>query len=257
MKLGEVISKYRSAQKLSMEAFAKKAQISKGYVSMIEHGINPQTKKKIAPTLDVMNKLAAAMNITLDSLVGLLDPDERITTSDAGMPFQTDISAIFNRLTEQRQQRVYDFASDQLRQQSADENELSDNVVDFPEERNVITGRSTAAGDPIDGDTQDADAVSTVVKIEDIPHGTDEIVTVDGDSMQPDFMRGDQIYIHWQPTIDSGDLAIVRVRDEGVTFKQIMLDKRGQKIVLHSINPDYPDRRLDCDEVEVIGKVLG
>lgn len=175
------------------------------------------------------------------------------TDTDMTMKIQTTLLA----LHPERQQRVYDFASDQLRQQSADENELSDNVVDFPVERNVITGRSTAAGEPIDGDAQDADAVSTVVKIEDIPHGTDEIVTVDGDSMQPDFMRGDQIYIHWQPTIDSGDLAIVRVRDEGVTFKQIMLDKRGQKIVLHSINPDYPDRRLDCDEVEVIGKVLG
>ncbi len=211
------------------------------------NSISDYLKGKYDAKQDYVYRLAKAMDLNEAWLMGF---------DDVNMD-KPNIVGIFNKLTEHRQQRVYDFASDQLRQQSAHENELSDNVVDFPNERSVITGRSTAAGDPIDGDTQDADAVSTVVKIEDIPHGTDEIVTVDGDSMQPDFMRGDQIYIHWQPTIDSGDLAIVRVRDEGVTFKQIMLDKRGQKIVLHSINPDYPDRQLDCDEVEVIGKVLG
>ena len=109
---------------------------------------------------------------------------------------------------------------------------------------------------PIDGDTQDANSISTLVTVNEIPSGADEIVTVDGDSMEPDYPLGSKIYLHYQTTIESGELAVVHVQDEGVTFKQIYIDEQEQTITLHSLNDIYEDRIFKCGEISIIGKVI-
>ncbi|WP_204123200.1 helix-turn-helix domain-containing protein [Lacticaseibacillus mingshuiensis] len=161
-----------------------------------------------------------------------------------------DILPIYNKLHPERQQNVYTYAEDQLKQQQ------NKNVVPFPEQREVVCGRGTAAGAPIDGATQDADVRRTRVNVDDIPASADEIVTVEGDSMEPDYPKYSQIFVRWQDTIDDGDLAVVRVADEGVTFKQVSRDYQQKKIVLHSLNDKYPDRYLDPEDVSIIGVVL-
>lgn len=52
--IGEYIKTYRKNHHMTMDEFAEKAGISKGYVSMLESGYNPQTKKRIAPTIDML-----------------------------------------------------------------------------------------------------------------------------------------------------------------------------------------------------------
>lgn len=69
MELKDFIKKYRIEHDLSMEQFGKMACLSKGYVSMLEKGVNPKTKKKLIPSLTVLNNLASAMNIDLTFLL--------------------------------------------------------------------------------------------------------------------------------------------------------------------------------------------
>lgn len=46
MELKTFINSYRTEHNLTMEQFAKSASLSKGYISMLEKGYNPQTGKK-------------------------------------------------------------------------------------------------------------------------------------------------------------------------------------------------------------------
>lgn len=47
MELRTFINSYRKKHDLTMEEFAKLASLSKGYISMLERGYNPQTGKKL------------------------------------------------------------------------------------------------------------------------------------------------------------------------------------------------------------------
>lgn len=82
MNLGEIIKRYREKHGLSMDAFAEKANLSKGYISMLEKNENPRTKKPIVPTLETYSSVAAAMNISLNQLVGMVDSSSEINISD-------------------------------------------------------------------------------------------------------------------------------------------------------------------------------
>lgn len=49
MFIGELINQHRKDHGLTMEEFAERAGISKGYVSMLEKNENPKTKEPIIP----------------------------------------------------------------------------------------------------------------------------------------------------------------------------------------------------------------
>ncbi|MFD1484646.1 S24 family peptidase [Lacticaseibacillus baoqingensis] len=202
-----------------------------------------------SPDQDRIYLLAHTLNVSEPWLMGFDVPQER-RSSKKTREASTDILPIYNKLHPARQQNVYTYAEDQLKQQQ------NENVVPLPEQREVVCGRGTAAGAPIDGATQDAEVRRTRVNVNDIPASADEIVTVEGDSMEPDYPKYSQIFVRWQDTIDDGDLAVVRVADEGVTFKQVSRDYQQKKIVLHSLNDKYPDRYLDPEDVSIIGVVI-
>ena len=79
MTLGNIVRQYRSDNSLSMDEFAKRCTLSKGYISMIENGINPRNSKPIAPTLPSISKIATAMNIELEELLKLMDGEQKVT----------------------------------------------------------------------------------------------------------------------------------------------------------------------------------
>ena len=78
MKLGELIKSYRESHGLSMSQFAKKAGLSKMYLSMLEKNYNPSTGKEILPSTTTFQKCAQAMGVTIDQLLSKLDNDQLI-----------------------------------------------------------------------------------------------------------------------------------------------------------------------------------
>lgn len=73
MELQEYIKTYRKEHSLSMQEFAGRCGLSKGYISMLESGKHPQNKRQIVPSIDTCAKLAAGMNMTLDELLRKID----------------------------------------------------------------------------------------------------------------------------------------------------------------------------------------
>lgn len=88
MTLGNIVNQYRTDNHLSMEEFSKRCSLSKGYISMIENGINPRSSKPIAPTLPSIMKIATAMNMELDDLLKMMDGNQKVTLISSQMPEQ-------------------------------------------------------------------------------------------------------------------------------------------------------------------------
>ena len=79
----------------------------------------------------------------------------------------------------------------------------------------------------------------------------DEIVTVSGASMEPDFHDGQDVYIEHTPDLEIGEIGLFVVNGDGFI-------KQYRKNCLHSLNPEYDDIQLvEFDETRIVGRVLG
>ncbi len=67
---------------------------------------------------------------------------------------------------------------------------------------------------------------------------------VEGDSMEPEFSPGALIIVDPNAQPKPGDFVVARIEGEAkATFKQYR--PKGGKVVLHALNPAYPDIKLD------------
>lgn len=97
MRLGEIIRKYRAEHGMSMSEFAKISGLSKQYVSVLEHGKHPTSGKSVAPSLEVIKKVAMAMGISFDDLFAMLDDEVTLNTpEEASRVFKERVMEPFN-----------------------------------------------------------------------------------------------------------------------------------------------------------------
>jgi repressor LexA len=68
-----------------------------------------------------------------------------------------------------------------------------------------------------------------------------------GDSMYPVFMEGDLVLVRCQSSVDSGSYAVVTIDEEDGVVKKVVYGK--DYIELQSINPMYPPRRFENEDV--------
>ena len=73
MKLGDLIRSYRESHDLSQRQFALRCDLSNGYISILEKGINPNTLRPVTPTIPQLKKLADGMGMTLSELFEKVD----------------------------------------------------------------------------------------------------------------------------------------------------------------------------------------
>lgn len=80
---------------------------------------------------------------------------------------------------------------------------------------------------------------------------------VKGDSMEPTIQEGDLVLVQEQDTLDSDCFAVVIVDNEDGLVKKVSID--FGKVVLFSINPYYPPRTFekeDMNRIRIVGKVV-
>lgn len=123
MHLGELINMYRKEHKLSMDAFAKKSELSKAYISVLEKNEDPRTGKPIIPSIPTIEKVATAINVSFNDIFSKLDDgllvrldDGEIGDSTSDNDFQ-ELRIVYDKLNSDRRVKVYDFATDQFNQQ--------------------------------------------------------------------------------------------------------------------------------------------
>lgn len=102
MKLSEIIKQYRIQNNFTMQDFAERAGLSKGYISMLEKGKHPQSNRKLIPSIQTYAKVAAAMNLNIDELFSQLNDSEMVrlgTTESASGPLpQNSLSCDENQI---------------------------------------------------------------------------------------------------------------------------------------------------------------
>ena len=76
MTLGELVSKYRKEKGLSLQDFATLVGTSRGYIHILEKGINPATGKPAVPGTKTLTSIAETMGMDLPSLLELLNSDD-------------------------------------------------------------------------------------------------------------------------------------------------------------------------------------
>lgn len=74
MTIGDVIKEFRKLNDLSLEEFGKMAGLSKSYVSMLENNKDPRGNP-VNPSLETIDKIAGAIGVDVDALVGQIDQD--------------------------------------------------------------------------------------------------------------------------------------------------------------------------------------
>lgn len=70
--LGDIIKEYRLDHDLSLREFSKKCGLSHTYIDKLEKGVDPRSQKPVEPTLDALEKISAAIDLSLDELLTLL-----------------------------------------------------------------------------------------------------------------------------------------------------------------------------------------
>lgn len=207
----------------SLSEFARKLDLPKSSISRYFN------KSRQLP-INKINLFADTLGVSSEYLLGI-----KISNND--------LLDIYNKLDSNRQSKVYNYASRQLDEQ----NGIQEEKVVY-----LVRGRQSAAGSMIHVD--DVDAEMGVLPSSIVPNGANELVQITGDSMEPLIKKGSEVYLRYQPTVEDGEIAIVRVEDEGVTCKYLYRD--GKNVILKSENPKYEDLIVDAEKVSVIGKVL-
>ena len=79
----------------------------------------------------------------------------------------------------------------------------------------------------------------------------DEIITVSGRSMEPQYFHGDRVLVQHCSALRNGDIGIFYVPGCGGVIKQQAYDR------LHSLNPDFDDIFPLEEGARIVGRVLG
>ena len=94
MTLGDLILRYRLEHSLSQRQFATISNLSNGYISMLEKGVNPNTSQPIVPTLPVLKKLADGMNTTIEDIFSKVDDMPVSLMADEHHPLPSNITPL-------------------------------------------------------------------------------------------------------------------------------------------------------------------
>lgn len=109
------------------------------------------------------------------------------------------------------------------------------------------------------------DAIEEIIDYEEIPKSmaaTGEFfaLQVKGDSMLPTLKDGDVVIVKKQPTVDSGDIAIILVNGNEATVKEVKESPAGITLIGHNVavyTPQfYSNEEIKSLPVQVLGKVV-
>lgn len=196
-----------------------------------------------------LKKLAEIFNVTSDYLLGLTDDKlKKITTQNE----KTEIISIYDQLEEPRQEKVLNYAKEQLEEQesatplSIFEKSQEDFVTAYVEGL-VAAGHGTFQEDNLHMEVK--------LRADDVPESYDTIAKVAGDSMEPLIDDNDLLFIKVTSQIDVNSIGIFQVNGKNFV-KKLKRDYDGSWY-LQSLNNSYEEIHLtENDDIRTIGEVV-
>lgn len=198
-----------------------------------------------------LKKLAEIFNVTSDYLLGLSDTKlGKITTQNE----HPEILTIYNQLEEPKQEKVLDYAKEQLEEQNSskivsifDKSQDSEDYITDYVEGLVAAGHGTFQEDNLHMEVK--------LRAEDVPEEYDTIAKVAGDSMEPMIEDNDLLFIKVTNQVDINDIGIFQINGKNFV-KKLKRDYNGGWY-LQSLNNSYEEIHLsEDDDIRTIGKVV-
>lgn len=213
MTLAEIIKKYRIENSLSMDELAKRAGLSKPYISMLEKNKNSKNGKPIIPSIRTYYKLAIAMNIPFENFLKLIDGDENISLEPSTFAPSTLI-----------------------------------NYVPITKKKIPLLGE-IAAGEPIYADEH----IEEFLPADDKLHADFALKIKGDSMINAQINDGDIVFIREQSDVDDGQIAAVLINDSATLkriyhmngFLQLNAENPAYKPIICS-----PET---CDECRILG----
>lgn len=223
MNVGDRMKSIRKQQGISADQLAESIGVSRSTIFRYEKGDIEKMP------IEVVANVASSLHVSLIDLMGI-----------SNNSISEKITEIVSKLNANRQQNVYNYADNQLKEQNG-------KVVNLP-----LVGKSAANPTELTyGDVEIEHDDFT-----DVPHGADTAIRIQGDSMEPLIHDGQIIFYHQQEEVENGEIAIVEIDGDGVTCKQIYYDYTSDEVILRSINKKYEPRHVKDDQVRIIGRVI-
>ena len=114
MKIGDVIKEFRTTRKITQQEMADMCGVSKSYISLLESGKSSRSDTPINPSIEVVNRMAQVMGISVDDLVDTVDGDQGISLLPSPPITDADIKfALFDGdsdITDEQYEEVRRFA---------------------------------------------------------------------------------------------------------------------------------------------------
>lgn len=252
MKLGDKIKQFRLEKKLTMQQLAYLSGKSKGYISMLEKGINPQTQKPIEPSLEAIQSIAKSLNVDLEDLIS--DTEDVIRLPKLNNPLVEKITSTVRKLNKDNQSKTYQYAKNLLHFQNRTVQEVSIKYKS-KELTEILVTEKVAAG--VGYSYGNNEVTSFYTDREDLMQ-YDMATRVFGDSMEPELSDGDIILLKQGYDNVNGDIYVVDFDGKSYVKK---LYNDGNRFVLKSINKKYSDIIIYTSDIQdtyfnIVGKVV-
>lgn len=236
--IGLKIKEFRTGNRLTQEALAEKLGVTKQTVSRYEKGERKANQ-------DVLFALCDIFEISIDDFFPSKNDSVKITGNTS------DISVVYNQLHNDRQIKVYDYATEQLNEQNNVVN-MSDYIQEETEWYEVKFYGSVSAGTGLYLDDEHVETISFSSNM--VPKGTDFCLKVNGDSMESAFHDGDYVFIKRETDFRNGTIGAVIVNGEAYLKKIYITD---DSIRLVSLNKKYKDIIVSEDDtLKYVGTVV-
>ena len=234
---GELIRRQRKIKKLSQEELGALVRVKKNAVGAWEAG-------RSRPDISSVPVICRALDLSLEEFFGIQKGDplfDGIEPSETARLIR-QYSALneYNREIAMREMSIL-----KEMQNKAD-----------PSPRKVVRlYRNDLAVSAGTGETLETDHGEAVYLFADLISETaDEIIRVNGDSMEPTYLDGDFVFLMHTTSLREGEIGVFIIGDAGYI-------KEYRKDGLYSHNPAYPPMKFSRDpeetEVRCIGRVLG
>ena len=241
MKLGAKIKYFRNERKLTMQQLGDLSGKTKGYISMLEKGVNPQTNKPIVPSLEAIQSIAKALSIDLDELIS--DTEDVIKLPKITNDTIEKITTTVQQLNEENQNKTYQYAKNLLHFQNRTVQEVSIKYKS-KELTEILVTEKVAAG--VGYSYGNNEVTSFYTDREDLMQ-YDMATRVFGDSMEPE--------------LSDGDIILLKQGYDNVKSYVKKLYNDGNRFVLKSINKKYSDIIIYTSDIQdtyfnIVGKVV-
>ena len=230
---GEVIRTWRQYRGISQTQLTEALGLSRNLVSNWEAG-------RSRPDINIIPALCQALDISISAFFGIPGRPGELT-----VPEQRHIS-YYRMLNSDNQELVDAIIGNMLDQAARELRKRCERGF----ERTFKNAQLTAAGT---GNPLEESRYGHYVYVRSDRNScrADESITVTGNSMEPTFHDGDDLFIEHTETIEPGEIGIFIVNGDGFV-------KEYQPDGLHSHNPEYPVLHFsDGDDVRCVGRVLG